>query len=69
VKVFLDNGEVSPQAELWSGIFLLTVLVVNDAIAIISTPPTWYVWPVGLAWLGFSIWLIRHGRQRMRRPK
>jgi amino acid transporter len=70
VKIFQDNGAVSPQAEFWSGIFLLAVLMLNDADElIVSGPPPWYVWPMGLAWLAVSIWLICHGRRRLRERK
>ena len=70
MKIFQVRGAIDPQAEFWWGIFLLVVLVLNDADALMTTgPPPWYVWPVGLGWLALSVRLIRRGRRHMREAK
>jgi hypothetical protein len=67
MKVLLDNGELSPEAEYWAGIFLLVVLVVCDVFALMGDSRLpWYAWIMGIAWIALSVSVICHGRKRLR---
>ncbi len=68
MKIFLEDGRFNPRAEQWIGIFGVIVCVLSAVFDFLESPrPPLYAWITDIVLpVACSIWLIHHGRSRMR---
>ena len=70
MKVFQQNGRLTPTAQFCAGLFLLVVLVIGDAKVLLSrSVGSWYSWIEGILWIFIAGFYTALGWQRMRTEK